>query len=184
MVKEKEQTTETPKKKAKIVPIIIVLIGIIIVLGLIGNFIYKKIAERAAEGILSGITGGNVNLSGDKVSIKTEDGELAFEEGGKIPDTFPNDFPVYPGAKVASSFTSTGDNNSKGVSVLWETGDSLEKVGKFFETELAENGWKITANFSSEDSITFTIEKGETGGVVGITPQDDKTAISVTLGVK
>ena len=45
----------------------------------------------------------------------------------KLPSGFPDDFPVYNGAKVQGSL-SGNSNGISGTSVTWQTGDELSKV--------------------------------------------------------
>ncbi len=187
MAKEKTETKETKKGSNKTLVIVLVVIAVLVGLSLIGRFIYKKVAERVASNYLSTLTGGKVSVTGggDKVSFKGEDGEVTFDSGGKLPEGFPSDFPVYPGAKVTGSFSASGDNNSKGSSVVWETSDDVAKVGGYFKTELPKAGWTISTDYSTAETITLTFEKGAYSGFLGVTKgSDGKTAISVTIGVK
>ncbi len=184
MAEEKEVKTQTQETKKTGIPKVLIVIGLVlIVLVVASNFIYKKVAERAAEGILSGVTGGKVNVEkgGDKISIKTEEGELSFQEGGKLPANFPKDFPIYPEAKLTSSFTAGGDE-AKGASVVWETADPVAKVGTYYKEELPKAGWEISSVYEQDDSLTFTFAKGDVSGFGGIAAADGKTTISITIG--
>ncbi len=190
MIKLKEQKKEGKKesraKSNKTVIVVAVVIGILVILGIIGRIIQRKIAQGVAGGFLSAISGGRVKVNGDdkKVTYKSDQGEFSFQEGGKLPDGFPADFPTYPGAKITSSWTSAGDN-SKGISVVWETSDSPEKVAEYYKTNVESKGWKITASFSNDGTTTYSFEKGTTSGFVGIAKGEaGKTNISVTIGVK
>lgn len=181
-----QETKETKKGSNKTLVLILIVVAVLIGLSLLGKFIYKKIAERAASTYLSAVTGGKVNVSkdGDKVSIKGEDGNVTFESDGGVPAGFPSDFPIYPGSKVTGSFSASGENNSKGSSVVWESGDVSTKVAEYYKTELPKAGWKIVTEYSSNDSVTLTFEKGEYSGFMAVGKSDDKTAISVTIGTK
>lgn len=68
------------------------------------------------------------------------------------------------------------------------------KVGEsFLETFLSrttggkvdvdKEGKKITVTSEVEDSTTLAFEKNDTSGFIGITTEDSKTVISLTLGL-
>ncbi len=121
---------------------------------------------------------------GDKVTLTGEDGEVSLEAGGDLPESFPKDFPVYSGAKLVSSFSASGEGGD-GVSVVWETGDSFDKVTDFYKKKLQEDGWKVESTFEQKDSFTSSFKKGEVEGFIGITlGEGGKATISVTIGVK
>jgi len=85
----------------------------------------------------------NVNVDmksdGSSFSIKTQDGVVLSGENAKIPDNFPKDVPVFPGAKATLVTT---DTKSEMFSVSLTTADTLENVGAYYKKELAANGWK------------------------------------------
>jgi len=178
-VSEKEET----KKKSKALPIILVVIVLILVgLYLVGRTASRFIANR----VLSGITGQNVQVdsSGDKVTVETEEGQVSFEAGGSLPAGFPSDFPVYSGAKVVSSFTAQGEQDS-GMSVVWESSDSQASVADFYKKQLPAAGYTVSSTFEATNSLTISFKKGETEGFMGVTSgEGGKTTISVTVGVQ
>jgi len=182
----KEEAGEVPETKSSKLPLILVVLAIVLVGAyLLGRVITRKAGGFLAGRVLSGVTGGNVKVdnSGGKVSFENDGGKVSFEEGGKLPEGFPKDFPVYPGAKVVSSFTANTDGKD-GMSVVWETGDAVNKVSSFYKTNLVSNGWKISATFEQGDSMTTSFEKEGWGGFMGITATEGKTTISATVGVK
>ncbi len=163
MEKEKVKK-ETPKKSNKTLVIVAIVVVVLIILGTLGKIIQRKISQ--------------------KVTLKSNEGDFTFEEGGKLPEGFPQDFPVYPGAKLTSSWTAGGES-SKGTSVVWESDDATSKVADFYKSELVAKGWKITANFNQEDTSTYSFEKNNVSGFFGVAKgEKGKTNISVTIGVK
>ena len=109
-------------------------------------------------------------------------GEFSFEEEGNLPDNFPSDFPIYPDAKLASSWTANGDGTN-GLSLIWETGDSVSKVSDYYESELVGAGWTLSFTSETEDSTTYAFEKNDVSGFIGITVEESKVIISLTLGL-
>jgi hypothetical protein len=171
------------KSNKKLITIIVVVVIVLFGLGIVGKIVYRKIGERIASGVFSGLTGGAVKVQNDgkKVTYSSDGKEFVAEAGGKLPDAFPKDFPVYLNAQVISSWTAKGEQND-GISVIWETTDSAEKVSAFYKEKLAAGGWTINSSFEEKLSTTFSFEKDKNAGFVGITEADGKTNISVTLG--
>ncbi len=179
---EKEKETKTNKGKKPTA--LVVVIGVVVVGILAAGFFLRKGREFAAEKYLSKSTGADVDIEGDgeKVTITSEDGTISFEEGGELPDDFPSDLPIYPNAKLTGSWTAEGEN-ANGVSTVWETSDSVDKVGDYYKKELPKAGWKLTLTSEVEEATTFAFEKGEMTGFMGIAEEDSTTVISLTLGL-
>lgn len=113
----------------------------------------------------------------------TPQGEFLVEEK-KLPESFPKDFPVYPVSDLINSWTASG-NETKGLSVVWETQDSVSQVSKFYKEELPNAKWTISSSYQLDDSSTFSFEKENISGFVGVTKgKEGRTAISVTIGVR
>ena len=182
----KEEVGEASGKKGSKLPLILVVLAVVLVGAyLMGRVITRKAGEFLSGKVLSGVTGGKVNVEGDggKMTFENSEGKVSFEEGGKIPEGFPKDFPVYSGAKVVSSFTANTDGKD-GMNVVWETNDSADDVFAFYKKDLVANGWKVTATFEQEGSMTTSFEQEGWGGFMGITSSEGKTTISATIGVK
>ena len=167
--------------------IILIIIALILVgLFLVGRTLARKIGQGIFSRVLSQVTDSNVKVEGDgdSVTFTGEEGEVSFNASGDMPESFPKDFPVYSGATLKSSFTATGAD-TKGTSVVWETGDSADKVAGFYKGELVKKGWKIVSTFEQEGTTTLTFEKEGVGGFLGIAKgEGGKTAISVTVGIE
>lgn len=182
----KEEAGEKPAAKGSRLPLILVVLAVVLVGAyFVGRIITKKAGEFLAGRVLSGVTGGNVEVGkdGGKLTFEDSDGKVSFEEGGKLPEGFPTDFPVYPGAKIVNSFTANTEGKD-GMSVVWESSDSVGAVSGFYKTNLVSNGWKTTATFEQAGSMTTSFEKEGWGGFMGITTAEGKTTISATIGVK
>lgn len=181
--KEKKKEKETEKKteketkpKSKLVLFLAILGAIAIVIALVGRSAYRAFLSKTTGGVV------DIDKEGEKVTVKSEKAEFSFEEGGELPENFPKDFPIYPEAKLTSSWTASGEE-TEGLSLVWETNDSTDKVAAYYREKLAESGWKSSFTSEAEDSTTLMFEKGDTGGFIGITTEDSKTIISLTLGL-
>lgn len=181
---EKKTEEETKPKSNKLVLLLAILGAIMVVAVLGGRFVYQRAKESVLGTFLSKTTGGviDVDKEGEKVTIKSEEAEFSFEEGGELPENFPKDFPIYPEAKLTSSWTASGEE-TEGLSLVWETNDSIDKVAAYYREKLTESGWKSSFTSEVEDSMTLVFEKDDTNGFIGITTEDSKTVISLTLGL-
>jgi len=170
---EGEKEEKSGKKQNKLA--IVLVVAVVVLAGL--YFVGRQ---------LSGILGQNIKVDsqGEKMTFTNEDGEVSFEAGGDLPESFPKDFPVYAGAKLVNSFSSSGEEGD-GVSVVWEVSDSFDKVSDFYKKNLPEGGWKVESTFEQKDSLTSSFSKEEVGGFIGVTiGEGGKVTISVTIGVK
>ena len=116
----------------------------------------------------------------------TKTGQTVDVGGEKLPDTFPKDFPIYPGAKVVSSVSNIQQGKGNGLLVTFTipVGQGLNKVVPFYKSGLNTSGWTITSSFDSDTIQTWAIAKGSTEGSVAITSERDQMTVIVTLGDK
>lgn len=126
--------------------------------------------------------GPDVGEGFEKITFEEGDEEASMGER-ELPESFPKDFPTYPEATLVNSWTATG-NTTEGVSVVWQTPDSLSIVSEYYQGELEKSGWTAIVN-KEGDSATITFEKDKVSGFIGITKgEGDITVISVTLGIE
>lgn len=120
---------------------------------------------------------------GSKKSVTI--GDTKYSTSDKVPDSFPKDFPVYKGAKVVGSISTT-TQGVKGTLVTWETGDSLDKVKDFYNQEFKDGPWKSDSNGDLGGSAFWSGESkdGKQALYVIATRDGDKTTIGATVGPK
>jgi hypothetical protein len=196
MVSRKGVSMADDKKQKKgMNPLVMVGIGcfvLLVILGVVSSIAMKFFAKQIGFGVLQGViqskTGvktnlgdiekGNVTFTDEKTGAKVDVG------ADKLPDTFPKDFPVYPGAKVTGVLSGSEKGKSTGVWVTFTTADAKDAVASFYTTNLKSNGWTEESTFSSGDTTTQTVSKGTMNGTVGITRAADatETEIIVMLG--
>lgn len=120
---------------------------------------------------------------GDEVSVGSEIKTPDSSSDDQLPNEFPKDLPIYQNAELKNSWTASG-NATKGISVIWETEDSLVDAYTFYIRELRSNSWKILSEYQEGASNTITFEKDTISGFIGITKgEEGKTLISVTMGI-
>jgi hypothetical protein len=100
-----------------------------------------------------------------------------------MPDGFPTDVPIYPGARLtaAAKFTS-GAQTTWGMN--WETLDSLDKVQAFYSAKLSQADWTIQFKGSSNASFAATFSRksnSKSSGILGADASSGVTKISLSL---
>ena len=166
MAEEKMESKGYGKKPIWKLVLVYLVVGLV-VYGLIYYFVYAK--------------KGGYDYNASPSSYATPTVETVNVEGAQLPDTFPKDFPIYPGAKIVSSVSSNGLL----VTFTVPDGHGLAKVVPFYKNGLGASGWTITSSFDSDTIQTWAIAKGTTEGSVSITTSErDPLTIVVTLGEK
>jgi hypothetical protein len=121
-----------------------------------------------------------VDKSGGKVEIKGQgaDGTIAtFSESGvTLPDDFPKDLPLYPGA-VPTLHTTVKNNRS----VMLKTTDAADKVAAFYKEKLKAEGWKIEAEFAIGDTASLSGTKDRR--TLAVVVAHDGKGAQITLGL-
>lgn len=192
-----DTTNSSTNKKSGGNPLLYVGIGclvLIVVVGIIASiafkFFAKKIGVGALQSAIESKTGVKTNLQDleqGKMSFTDEKTGTKIDIGSnKIPDTFPKDFPLYPGMKLVSSLSGAGGTNGSGYWLTFSTPDTFEKVSGFYSSELTKNGWKESSNYTAGNTSARTVEKGILNGTVSITRGDDakETEVLIMLGAQ
>lgn len=178
---------KTEKKQTS--PVLYIAIGCVALLFLIGvgmSIFFKFFAKKAIEGVIENKTGINVS--------DVEKGKMTFTDpktgakvdigSGKVPDNFPKEFPLYPGAKVTSALSGAESGKSNGFWLTMATPDSADKVTAFYKTQLATSGWTIEATYTAAGSTTETMSKSGWSGSLAISSDSGskETQIVIILG--
>ena len=137
-------------------------------------------ARKAAEKLLEGNAGGNVNLDIQDKSVKYKANGVEMVAGGdvKLPSGFPTDVYTNIGKFVsASSFTA-----NQGFQVSIETSKSTAEAYQFYQDKLKADGWSITGTMSFGELSTVTAEN-DTRIVTVMVSRGDTTATLITITV-
>lgn len=120
---------------------------------------------------------------GTEVTFEGKNGEkvrIAGAEGGvPLPDGFPKDVPVYPGATPTVTST-TGDVTN----VVLKTADSAAKTSAFYKEKLAAAGWTTESTLNLPSGSMISSSKSDRTLNVTIIGEDNQTTISLGLGKK
>ncbi len=179
-----------PEKK-QTNPLVYIGVGLLILLFLIGigtTIFLRFFARRLIQGAIENRTGIKTNIS------DLEKGKVTFTDSktgakvdigtGKVPDTFPKDFPLYPGAKVTSALSGAQSGKNNGFWLTMTATDSVDKVSAFYKSGFAQNGWTVENIFTSGNSTTESITKTGWSGSLAISADANtkETQIVIILG--
>ena len=179
---------DTKPTKKQTNPLVYIGIGCLIFLFLIGvgvQVFVRFFAKKAIEGAIQQKTGVDVsNVQNGKMTFTdSKTGAKVDIGGGSVPDTFPKDFPLYPGAKVTSSLSGAQTGKSSGYWLTMTTSDSVDKVSAFYSSQLAANGWTLASTFTANGTTTETATKSNWSGSLALTTDSSKaTQIVIILG--
>lgn len=194
---DNDKETQTQTKKSSLNPIVgigigclvfIVIVGII--LSLAGRFLMGRLGRSAIQSAIEKKTGVKTNLQdleqGKLSFTDTKTGETVDIGSNKLPDTFPKDFPQYPGAKVVSSLSGSKAGSTNGAWVMFSTKDQADRVVVFYTNSLKSGGWTTDSTTNMGNATTMTVTKGNLTGSLVISADSEKkeTGIVVTLGTK
>ena len=184
-----EAAAKTTKKQTN--PLVYIGIGCVVLLflGGVGSTIFFRFfAKKAIEGVIENRTGVKTNLTdvenGKMTFTDTKTGSTVNVGGGTVPDTFPKDFPLYPGAKVTSSLSGAQAGKNNGFWTTMSTPDSVDKVTAFYKAQLASKGWTIEATYTASGTTTETMTKTGWSGSLAISSDTStkETQIVIILG--
>jgi len=168
--------------KSKTTTIVIVIIVVLLILSiggwLVSKYIMGKVAEKATEGILGGITGSDVDLDaeGNAAKISSDDGSFEISAGGKWPSDIPSDVPQFTaGAIEASSKSTAGEGGSWSISFTKVQADAYDS----YRQALLSAGWNETGTVTTDSKISnmendkyyliFTVNESDNTGSLIVT---------------
>lgn len=101
----------------------------------------------------------------------------------KLPSDFPSDFPTYKGADVQASTTGTY-NGISGLYVVWQTGDSVDKVKSYFDDQFKNGSWKSNTTATTNGTSYWVVDSPDhkKAGYVSVSDVNGKTSISAAIG--
>ncbi len=129
----------------------------------------EKAAEKAMEKTIEKETGhkANVEINKNKVVVEQKEGkaEIAREGTLELPDNFPKDIYIYPGAKVLMSFS-----QKEGITVTLATDDDLDEVAAKYKEEMPKKGWSVETSMKMQQVRMFGYKKGNKNVTIQIMP--------------
>ena len=98
------------------------------------------------------------------------------ESGVALPEGFPDDVPIYAGAKVTA-----GAKTKEMTTAILTTADPVKKVIDFYGEKLKANGWAIQNTMSAEEGGMVMATKGKTTCSVNAARSGEQTTVSLGL---
>lgn len=155
---------------------------------LITEKITQKVTEKAIERTIEEKTGGEVQVNEGSLSFKNDKGTVALGAGAKVPDGWPQDVPLYPGAKVTAAMS-----NEAQIVLGLETSDSPEQAVAFYKDKLSGMKQEAAMNTTQQQMLVYKdgtqrmvqlsigLEKGGTGpnttiALIVVAPKKKKAA--------
>lgn len=130
---------------------------------------FEEALEETIEKKSAGKTQVDINTSGN----------------AKIPEGFPKSIPLYPMAKVVTTFSSLEKNNNNFTVMLTAEKVTPEQVVEYYQRELARNGWKINDEANSGQIITtFAAESKEGALTVAVTKDQKEQTVGIVLNFR
>jgi hypothetical protein len=127
---------------------------------------------------------------GGEKTIDVGDGETTIDVGdgnevtvgGHLPDSFPDDFPIYEGADLQGAVQGEQDG-IEGIVATWTTGDGIDDVTSFYEDAFDGGAWVSVTNGAAGGSTFWAVEEsdGDKVGYVAVSGGGEVTIIA-TVG--
>lgn len=167
----------------KVLVVLVALMLVALVAGCGG--ISEKVGEKAAEKMIEKGTGGEVDIKGDDVTIKTKEGDAEVNIGTKkLPDGFPKDFPVYKEAVIEGSM-STKENGKTSMIVTLTSKDDFTKIVEFYKDKEKLGDYDVASTLDFSEAFTVGLKKGDVDvGSVMVGKNDNDTSIVISLTVE
>jgi hypothetical protein len=167
-------------------------------LALVGVAVVAAVVAGGAAFLLASSGGsGSSRVEADVASVlnafsQNQDGTVITRFEGELPPGFPGDLPVYSGARVVSSLQQVrGDD--VGYIVIWDTGDSRDKVATDLDAKFSADPWQIDGGQDGRDATVHQFSKIDDPDITGLVlvaeSKDDETttileSVEVTSGAK
>ena len=118
--------------------------------------------------------------------VTTDEGEAVVTTGDNAKADLPYGLSVYPGGKVLSNVSASG-NGGSGTMVAFASDASPADIIAHYKKFAADNGFKIEGEATMNDMMTFGAKKGSDAFQVTAQPdtsgQDGKTRAMVMAGM-
>ena len=140
----------------------------------------EKVAEKATEKAIEHETGekAEVKYGENKVTVKTKEGKFELSEKGsvKLPEGFPDDIYVYPGARVAMSM-----KQPEGMSVTLVSNDEMNVIAEKYASNMKKNGWTEEGVAQMPRMRMLSYKKGNREAMIQVAPGSEEGKTMITI---
>lgn len=144
----------------------------------------KSEAGETVESAIEADAGSRVEVDDKGVRIRGQGDrkDYSFASGGKVtvPERFPDDVSLYPGAEVRMAQMQLKSD----LTITFETPDHRDRVLAFYRDDAAANGWTLLSEATLEDEIFLAYGKERKALTVSADPEGDRTFISISYKVR
>lgn len=140
--------------------------------------IQEKIAEKVAEKAIEGAAGGGtakVDTKNGSVTVTDPKTGTTVQSGAavKLPDGWPANVPVYPGASIRNAMTTGG-----GKTVMIVTKDPPAKVSDFYKTKI---GLKVESDMDLGQQHLLVFKNGKGTITVSVSASEGDTVATLAV---
>lgn len=123
----------------------------------------------------------SMRVNGDEMTIEGPDGTTTFRSGGagNLPQDFPADVYVVPGASVASSMSYPG-----GVNLSLTTSAAAKEVADRYSAEMKAQGWGEQSSMDTPEVAMLSFVKENRMATVLVQTEDGVTTINLTVATE
>ncbi|MCH7730063.1 hypothetical protein IID21_00875 [Patescibacteria group bacterium] len=169
-------------KSNKLIYTLVALAVFILAAGYLAGTSYRKTRKEEVETPKVVVPAEELPENVSRGSIQEASGGFEIERGGLR--AFPRDFPVYPGALVASSWKVRSEPPFEGETVVWEAEASISDVANFYKDEMEDAGWSATELAVNQTPAMLGFDKAQTKVYFWIGPEAGSTVVQVTIATK
>lgn len=126
-------------------------------------------------------TGGdaNVDIKADgSMDVKTKEGTATIGSN-KVPDGWPKEIAVYPGATISYSAAVNPDTGKPGMAIVMMSTDDVTTVAAYYKKEAAAAGWTLGQSMETAGTTILTATKGGMTASFMITGVENQTSIAI-----
>lgn len=140
----------------------------------------EKVAEKATKKAIEHETSekAEVNYGKNKVTVKTKEGKFELSKKGnvKVPEGFPDDIYIYPGARVAMSM-----KQPEGLSVTLVSSDEMNVVADKYAANMKKNGWTEEGVAQMPQMRMLSYKKGDREAMIQMAPGSEEGKTMITI---
>ncbi|HEO69949.1 MAG TPA: hypothetical protein ENN80_01700 [Candidatus Hydrogenedentes bacterium] len=117
---------------------------------------------------------------GASITMTDEEGpaSVTIGEAATIPEDFPKDVPLYKELELRMVQSMPGQQSYL---VLAHSKDPVETIAGFYAKECEAQGWEEEMTVNQQGSRMVLYKKGERNLQVGVIPEEDGTAVNLTV---
>jgi len=159
---------------------VVVVLAILGIVGarLVSNYLARKAGDKIASSLLSGATGGNVDVSsgGNGVNITGNGETLQAGDQAKWPSDMPAVVPKFTYGTISASVKTTTNGNAWSVIYDKVTDGALDK----YKNELTAKGWTEDAQTNLGIANTLMMTSGNYQLTLAVDEQNKGANLAVT----